>query len=314
MLQIYDNTFLDRDGMIHSDVISNSSIPKLRELLWVSELTYIGITIDGNLYSFDLDMIYTMTSPIKSGYVSNINQLVLLLNNGKLRIIYIDKDKQPISVNSGIIDRDISIIQPIDRSIVHSGMINYIVNYSAYFLAVTTSNEFLIVSIRYNNSIYRDGMLLLSQEDNPYTAYLNINDKPLHNSYANVRMRSDTELTIVNNLNIDHRSIRLIRSGHILTYDNRVFYIESDSHNHFILKEYNLDYYDLRTDNIVDILVRSGQYLILLTNSNRVLLRSGDSYGNVTDFVYRYNYDESIKLDSRLIEVLMTDGSIHIIN
>ena len=71
------------------DEINGVPVPLLRELLVASNNTYIGVTIDGNLFSLRTGQILNLGSPITAAYVNDPNDrlILVLLENGRLRLI-----------------------------------------------------------------------------------------------------------------------------------------------------------------------------------------------------------------------------------
>lgn len=208
--------------------VNEQPIPYLNEILWVNSNTYVGVTTDGNLFSFRSGNTVNFSSPIISAYVSDSqnNQLVVLLENGRPRIIHVDEDGSLMSVNSPDIDRaipyDIVQLSPIHSMITPNSNEQYYLDYSPNFLMITSNNEILMINARYQqNDLRVDPNVDFIPFFDPLKAYLVL----------------VTE--IGNNVRLEHRDIIMIRSGWILMNDSRIYTIEQAPEGNHRLKEYD---------------------------------------------------------------------------
>lgn len=280
--------------------ILGEAVPPLRELIWINPATYIGITIDGDLFSFVNGKTVHLESPIVSAYLGSHNHqlnglLVVLLENGRPRIVAINEVDSLISVNPSDIDReipqDIMIMSPIHSRLIPDSNEEYDINDSDHFLMVTSNNEFLATTVAYHPELNQRGYPVTS--NNPFDAYLRITR------------------TIDNNLNLDYRDIVQIRSGWILMNDSKIYTIGYSGG--YYLKEYIHNVKD-----VIDLQPRLSIYPRLLTRSGQLYANNmpvpGFEFTNPVKLVYHYYLDQhgNITTDNAIgVTVQGADGGVY---
>lgn len=321
MSRFYDDAILGIDNVVHAKGLVYKSltrsldlpptdyqsiyevlgevVPPLRELMWVTPYTYIGITTDGDLFSFRTGEIVHLESPIVSAYLGDYHyqQLVVLLENGRPRIIQIDNRGSLISVNPSDIDenipQDIMIISPIHTGYTPDSNEEYKIYQSLHFLAITSDNELLVIIISYLDEVG------INQ--------LNIN--PL-NAYLDIVRTIDNKMIIENNLNLDYRDIFKIRSGWILMNNSRIYTITNVGSYH--LKEYTHSVKD-----VIDLHVRVDLNPVLLTSSGQLYynnkIKPGSELIHSVKFVYHsYLENDNIVTEGDKETIIQgADGGIY---
>ena len=282
--------------------VHGEAVPSLREILWINSYTYVGITTDGDLFSFLNGDNVHLESPIVSAYVGDSyteRLLVVLLENGRLRVVYVDIRGSLLNVNRSDIDQeipqDIVLLSPVNNNPTFDSTRKAGVQYSRFFLAVTTDNEVAMIMIDYQREEDNEGITIYPQVDDPYKAYLRIIDY------------------IDNNLNLDYRDIKMIRSGYILLNDGRIYNVTRDVDDLFILQEYNH-----KANDVIDLLIQANQSPVLLSESgsvyyeDRIIYQSTDTDKPIK-FLHHYHINEGerhITYDKSII-VQGLDGGIY---
>lgn len=322
MNQLYNDVFLGIDGIVYArrnryNLLSRTSespdyytpipdaiIPSLKELLWVNNDTYIGITTDGDLYSFESDTLVNLESPVKKGYVTGTtnNQLLVLLEDGRVRIIYVEGDGSLTNINGGV--TDIIVTQHIvnlwatDRHISPNLDEETVVNYISTFIAITSDNEFLYLAVMHTAPHYDDN-------NYQYTAIVSVN-----RSYTSIVNNRYEPVHIDNSHHLEHQDIKTIRGGRILMNDGSLYTIDRYNHNRYALVRSEVEGID-DIFNIID------QSPALLSKDGRIYI--GNTYvAGIDDilptkFMYYYIINEwgYITYMSDIIVVQAANGGIY---
>ena len=314
----YDNVRV-QDGRIHArgDVyneLSNSNngtdqyqlveqVPLIRELLPIKGKLYVAITIDDGLFCFRTGETVTLGSPIKSAYIEGgyYAQIIILLENGRIRLVnYNEQSHELVSVNAIQID---DIVPPsIARMypVYYQFMTNREyepdhLDYSKWWLIVTADNTYMIIYLEYP---HRSARGLIGSP----ALYATIN----HND------------PIVNDVQLDHHDILMVRSGLILTNDGKIYDIDmNNGRRHFINVPHNVD-------GVIDIL-RINDTILALTSSDKMYwIIDGEGYPFENEDInrihpvkllthyYRRRSDGSIRHDYQVYVEANDDHIYHI--
>lgn len=124
-------------------IINGSLIPFLTDLLWVDQATYIGVTVDRSLFSFSTCQTTTFESGIISAYVvkSEVRQLMILLEDGSLRMINIDNNS-----DYQVLDQVAHMCPLYNELTAFRYGLSLNINQSNYWLVITSDNRYLILS------------------------------------------------------------------------------------------------------------------------------------------------------------------------
>lgn len=259
MSEYYDNVFVNEDGIVYArgddyrriknlHVNANitntyqpiNNVPRLRELLWLSYNAYVGVTVDDELFSFRDNNSVHFDSPIVSVHIiGDDDHILVLLKNGKLRLVYYDQEGQLISINQSVIDQnitqDIVILSPLPK-------MNPKIERTTKFLAITSNNEFLVIELSYPTN----SMIITRRSTNSYEA----------------RLRVIEVLKNTNNLNYHH--IVKINRGHILMDNDKIYTINSSMDGYYI----GWTHYDVK--DVIDLLPLINDNTVLLTGDGQL--------------------------------------------
>lgn len=141
--------------------INGESISSIREIVQVNDSTSVGITTNGDMYSLITRELVNLGSPIVSAYGVGMETslIIVLLKNGRLRLVHVDESNQLVSLNSSEIDREIPH---------HAVMMTPIPDSTGfpYWLVATIDNQLIVITI---------GELYVGRQDQgPHLYYLEI--------------------------------------------------------------------------------------------------------------------------------------------
>ena len=204
------STYLTLTGIDNQDgeyrvirEINEIIVPPIREVVRISEVVYLAVTVSGDLFSFTTGELINLGSPVVTALNTGVNALLVLLKNGRLRMIYIDSDNKLVSSNERDMDREIPqfaiMVNPLYDELMTSGDRYNI----PYWLVITSDNELIVTALGYHNPGRRG--------DEPHVWYL------------------EREGIIKNDSVIDHRDILMIKGGSILMHDDRIYSIKGEN-------------------------------------------------------------------------------------
>lgn len=317
--QVIDQfTLINKIERMSNNITTMIEVPPMRELLWIDRIIYLGITVDGELFSFYTGELVSLESPIISAYATSVGyqSVILLLENGRVRLVNVDGyTNRLISINHTRIDREIP-----DHVIILSSLHLRLTVHQARLTRDQNSEQCLIITA--DNQI-RDIYMYVDDPETifgPEDYYLTSGDTIDDHS--------------IDYHSIDYHDIIVARNGSILMNDDSIFSIKEISHDEEGYNEETPTYRLYRIEHsiidIIDILPLSNDRMVMLTRGNQLWIAKSnidDQLITSPDIVmirpiklltYHWlyegvNYNEVV-ISINDIYILGSDGGIYLVN